>query len=318
MLEALVELLASIKGLSAPLSWVVVAAFLLGAVVERVDRERARYVLVATWIVFAVYWATMIHYFAIEQQSFIEGIGALVAIPLSIYVAYLLANGRDSLFVLSRAVALIGVVYLPFVALDALRRPLVEMVTDHTAWVIGALGFDPAVVDGLTVEGYRIAGKHHPDESTFLFWIDGEPVTSTIRIACTGVGSMAIFVGLIGAVDAPLGKKGRALAVSLPIIYGLNIVRNAFITLSLGEQALHVFPGVVKSLFAFESPLMVSYYVADRIIAQSLSVVALVVITWLVVRELPEVLVVVEDAVFLVTGREYDLGTALGVEPATE
>jgi archaeosortase A (PGF-CTERM-specific) len=125
---------------------------------------------------------------------------------------------------------------------------------------------------------------------------------------------MAIFGGLIGAVSAPWERKARALAVSIPVIYGLNLVRNVFISVGFGEQLFHVAPGVVVGAFGLEDPVMVSYIVADRIIAQSLSVVALVLITWLVVRELPEVLVVVEDGLFLLTGREYDLAAALGVD----
>jgi hypothetical protein len=58
---------------------------------------------------------------------------------------------------------------------------------------------------------------------------------------------------------------------------------------------------------------MVSYFLADRVLAQSLSVLALVAITWLVVRELPEVLTVVEDILYVLTGSEYDLGAALEV-----
>jgi archaeosortase A (PGF-CTERM-specific) len=65
--------------------------------------------------------------------------------------------------------------------------------------------------------------------------------------------------------------------------------------------------------FGIEDPYKVSYLVADRILAQSLSVVALVGITWLVVRELPELLVVVEDVLFVATGSEYDLRSAMGV-----
>jgi hypothetical protein len=63
---------------------------------------------------------------------------------------------------------------------------------------------------------------------------------------------------------------------------------------------------------------MVSYFVADRIIAQSLSVVAMLAITWIVVHELPEVLTILEDALFVFTGKEYDLAAALGVESETE
>ena len=39
----------------------------------------------------------------------------------------------------------------------------------------------------------------------------------------------------------------------------------------------------------------------------------MVAITWLVVRELPEILTVVEDLLYLVTGTEYDLTAAFGV-----
>ncbi len=108
-----------------------------------------------------------------------------------------------------------------------------------------------------------------------------------------------------------MDRKLRALALSIPIIWVLNVGRNVFIGLALGEQALHVFPGVIMALFAVSDPQMVSYFVADRVIAQSLSVVALVVITLLVVREVPEVLGIIEDLIELVTGRSYDLQGAM-------
>jgi hypothetical protein len=43
-------------------------------------------------------------------------------------------------------------------------------------------------------------------------------------------------------------------------------------------------------------------------------VVVLVALVVLVVRRLPEVLTVVEDGLFLVTGRDYELADALGVD----
>ena len=67
------------------------------------------------------------------------------------------------------------------------------------------------------------------------------------------------------------------------------------------------------SVFSLEDPYRVSYILVDRILAQSLSVVALVGITYLVVRELPEILLIIEDLLFVVTGSEYDLGSALDV-----
>lgn len=288
--------------------------FLLAVIVEQVDRDWARRVHVAAWVLFAAYLASMVQYFFFVQKSAIEGVGTLIAAPLAAAVAYHLWKGRDSLLVLSRAVAIGGLLYFPVTSLELLRRPLIETVTDHTAWLMQAIGFDPRIVSGMTVDGYTIVQKEYPYHSTFVFEGPTKPITYTIAIACTGIGSMAVFGGLIGAVPAPRGRKLRALAVSIPVIYGLNLVRNVFIGVGFGEQLFHVFPGAVMWLFGLENPVMVSYIVTDRILAQSLSVVALVGITWLVVRELPEVLLVVEDALYVATGRELDLQEALGVD----
>lgn len=294
--------------------WLVILTFLAGVLVDLHDRSIGRRVLVVAWVLFAAFWASMVPYFVFEQKSVVEGLGSVLAVPLSAVVGYHLWNGRDSLLVLSRAVAIMGLIYQPVVTLPIVRRVLIESVTDQTAGLLGLLGFQPEVVSGLYVDGLRIAEKTYPYDSTFVFRRAGRPITYTIAIACTGIGSMAIFGGLIGAVSAPWQRKARALAVSLPVIYALNLLRNVFISVGFGEQLFHVAPGIVMPLFALEEPLLVSYIVADRIIAQGLSVVALIAVTWLVVRELPEILVVVEDGLFVLTGREYDLADALGVD----
>jgi archaeosortase A (PGF-CTERM-specific) len=297
--------------------WLVIAAFVLASVVEYAgaDREWTRRLHAGTWLFFAVFWGSMIPYFIFEQKSIVEGVGAIVGVPLSAAVAYHVVAGRDSLFVLSRAVAIMGLIYFPVAAVEAIQRPLIEIVTDQTAWLMQTVGFDPRVVDGMTVDGYQIAKKTQPYESTFVFdGPDDRPITYTIVMACTGIGSMAIFGGLIGAVSAPWRRKLKALAVSIPVIYGLNIIRNVFIGVGFGEQYFQIAPGTVMWLFGLDSPVMVSYIVSDRLIAQFLSVIALIVITWLVVRELPEVLVMIEDVIYLATGRELDLRAALGVD----
>lgn len=318
MVAGSMAVLEAVGAYAEPLGWLVVALFVAGAVLERYDREYARPVVVAGWVAFGLFWLSLIHYFGIEQRSVIEGVGSVVAVPLSLYIGYVLAKGRDSLFVLSRAVALMGLTYLPFVAIPVLRQTLIEIVTDQTEFLMNLLGFQPEVVDGLTIqslsgETYQIADKTQPYDSTFAFYNSDVPITYTILIACTGIGSIAIFVGLIGAVSAPFDRKLRALAVSIPVIYALNLVRNVFIGVTFGNQMTHFFPEVVMSVFSLQDPLMVSYIVSDRIMAQSASVVALVIITWLVVRELPEVLLIIEDVLYLVTGREFDLQAALNV-----
>jgi len=311
MIEALVGVLAWVNQWADPLAWLVIATFTAGTLLEWSGwhDEWARRVTVGAWVLFSAFWFIQIYHFAVVQKSFVEGIGTLVAVPASLYVGYLLANGRDSLFVLSRSIAIMGLVFLPFETMAVLRQPLVETVTRQTEFLMGLLGYHPEVIQGTAV-----SPDYDPFRSTFQFHpAPDHKIRYTILLACTGLGSMAIFVGLIGAVRAPMGRKLRALAVSVPVIYALNLVRNVFIGLSFGKQYLQLYPDLVLTLFASSDPYRVSYFLADRVIAQVLSVGILVGITWLVVRELPEVLVIVEDLLYLLTGTEYDLESALGV-----
>jgi archaeosortase A (PGF-CTERM-specific) len=98
--------------------------------------------------------------------------------------------------------------------------------------------------------------------------------------------------------------------MTVSVIYVLNLFRNVFIAVSFGQQRMQIAPELVMTLFGLSDPQMVSYYVADRILAQTGSVVVLVGITWLLVRELPEITILVEDLLFLITGTEYDLAGA--------
>jgi archaeosortase A (PGF-CTERM-specific) len=295
---------------SEPLMWLVLAAFLGSAVLLQVDEAWARRVAVAGWGFFAVFWLVLVPHFALTQKSIIEGVGGLAAVPLSLYAGYLLWNGRDSLFVLTRAVGLMGVIYVPFVTIDPLRQALVEVTTDQTAFLLSTLGIDHQVVAGLTHDGYQIADKQYPYDSTFWFDDGSAPISYNILLACTGMGSIAIFGGGILAVKAPWRRRLRAFAMMAGIIYVLNLFRNVFIAVSFGQQRMQIAPDLVMSLFGLTDPRMVSYYVADRILAQTGSVLALVVLTYFLVKELPEITVLVEDLLFLVTGTEYDLTEA--------
>ena len=307
------------------LAWLVVAAFVAGAVADRIARRRAtgsgdpettraaRLLSAGAWALFALFWLLLVPHFAFEQKSFVEGLLCLAAVPACLSAGSRLLAGRDSLFVLSRAVAAMGLIYLPFETIPALtvagttlpapRGVLMETVAAQTGTLMNALGYHPELIRGsrgyLNTYRFVTAGGHRLEFSVIL--------------ACTGVGSMAIFGGLVAAVRAPLRRKLRALAASIPIIYGLNLLRTTFIGIAFGTQSLQLFVDEVLFLFGASDAHMVSFFLSDRVISQVLAVVALVGVTYLVVRELPELLVVVEDALYVLTRREYDLAEALDV-----
>ncbi|WP_435066597.1 archaeosortase A [Haloplanus sp. C73] len=300
------------------LAWAVVGLFLLGVLLRWRESDHARTATVGAWAVFAVFWAALVPHFAFVQKSFVEGFLSLAAVPASLYVGYLLYDGRDSLFVLSRAVAVMGVVYLPFETIPALtvwglslpspRYVLIAHTTGQTQWAMELLGYSPTLVEG--EQGYL---------NTFKFVTEGgHTILFSIILACTGLGSIAIFVGLIAAVEAPLGRKFRALAIAVPIIYVLNIARTTFIGLVFGKQYMQWFVDEVLFLFGGTDPYKVSFYLSDRVISQVLAVVALVGVTYLVVRELPELLTIVEDVLYLITREEYDLRETLDLPERTD
>jgi archaeosortase A (PGF-CTERM-specific) len=280
------------------LAWVTIGLFVAGVLAHRRDERVGRAVTAVAWVVFGAFWAILVPHFAFEQQSIVEGVLSALAVPVSAYTGYVLWTGRETLMTLSKGVAVMGLVYLPASTLPWLSTFLVETVTRQIEWGIGLLGYETTVLEQ---DGVR---------NTFEFESEAGLYRTHIVFACTGIGSMTIFAGLVAAVDAPLRRKARAMAIVIPIIWVLNIVRNVFIALAHGYQwfAQPYLQEPVMFLFGESNPELVSFLVADRIIAQTLSVVALIAILGLVVRELPELKAVVNDVLYLLTGSDYGLG----------
>jgi archaeosortase A (PGF-CTERM-specific) len=309
------------------MAWIVIGLFVLAGLVEWYGRrtsvdlmDTARWIAVAAWVGFGLFWLNLFPAFAFEHQSFVEGILSLAAFPACLYAAKLLHDGRDTLFVLTRAVAVMGLIYLPFETIPAItvagttlpapRQFLIEFVTTLTGGLISLFGYSPTLIE--SSEGYMATYR----------WVldDGHIYNVSIVLACTGLGSIAIFGGLIAAVRAPLSRKLRGLAIAVPIIFVLNVFRTAFISIVSGNQLMHWFPEAILFLFGETDPYRVSFLLSDRVISQLLAVVALIGITYLVARQIPELLTILEDILYMLTGEEHDLQNALELprEPAVD
>ena len=291
------------SALTDALAWVVIVAFAASAIFERRDTDRSRTAATGAWVLFAVFWALLVPHFAFTQRSIIEGLLSAVAVPASLYVAVLIWTGRRSFATITEAVAIMGVIYLPFEMIALLRGGAIETVTRNVEFLLASFGFDPTVVTG--PNGLR---------STFVFvGEDGHRFTTRVLLACTGIGSSATVSGLVMALDAPLRRRLAGVAIAVPIIYALNVFRVAFIALAHGYQWFAGWQDPIFLLFGTSDPNMVSYLVADRVLAQSASVFALVVITLALLRVVPELSTIVEDVLFLLTGDDYDVDSRLGV-----
>lgn len=285
-------------------AWVVVLAFTGTVVVDARDRDTARYLAASAWIGFGVFWLLLVPQFAFHMKSVIEGALSIVALPVCWYVAYLHLQGRDSLFLVSRAIAFMGLFYLPFASIPFLRQFLVEAVSAQTNALIQAIGYAPTFT----------AAEETGFMSGFVFTNStGRRFYTYLVLACTGIGSMSIFAGLISSVTTPLRRKLRVFGLVIVIIWMLNLLRNAFIAIAFGRQWFQqdVLVNIVTTYVGYQDPGLTSFFVADRIISQSFSIVALIGITWFVVREIPELLTAVEDVLFVLSGNEYDLQTSI-------
>ncbi len=66
-----------------------------------------------------------------------------------------------------------------------------------------------------------------------------------IILACTAIQSMAIFVGVVGAVRVEWRRWLAAFLISVPVIYVLNLGRNMFVISSFGNQWFQILPDMV-------------------------------------------------------------------------
>lgn len=287
------------------LAWIAIAAFVAALLVRwRGAAGPARSLGAVAWVAFGTYWLSMVPHYYYDIQSPLQTILALAALPLCVYAGYLLFGGRDSLFVLTKAVAIMGLIYLPAETIPVVRQWLIETSAIHTHSGMELLGYSPGLNEG--VNGYESRFNFDSDET-----VTGR--TTYIVMACTGLGSMAIFGGLIASVTAPLKRKAAAFALAISVIWFLNLVRNVFIGLATpwGWFQQDWLVSFMTTYMGAEAN-RVSYLVAHNYISQLLSVVALVGITFLVIKILPEVLRPLEEVLFVLTGTEYDLEHALG------
>jgi len=289
------------------LAWSAIAAFVAAMFLEwRGAVDPARYLAAGAWVVFGVFWLTMVPHYYLEVKSPIQTLLTLAALPLCVYAGYLLFQGRESMLVLSNAIAFMGLFYLPAETIPLVRTWLIETTAAQTHFGMELLGHSPGITEGSN--GYMSKFAFDPNET-----VTGR--TTYIVISCTGIGSMAIFGGLIAAVNAPLKRKVTPFVLSIGVIWFLNLVRNVFIGLASPwgwfQQAPFVY---VVTEFMGAPAERTSYLVAHNFIAQSLSIVALLGITYLVVQLLPEVFAPLEEVLYILTGTEYDLADALGQE----
>jgi archaeosortase A (PGF-CTERM-specific) len=290
-----------------PFAWIVIASFVIATLVHKrspfgkdLPVLKPRHAATGAWLLFAIFWLLLVPHFAFVQKSYIEGFLSAAAVPASLYTAYLVGTEKRDLSTLTQSIALMGLIYVPFLTVAPLQEWLIEATTNNAEWLLTVLGYSPAIVAGDL--GYQ---------NTFRFVLpNSHRIEVSVILACTGIGSMSVVSGLITSTNASLSRKLHAAAIAIPVIYLANILRVAFIAVAFGKQWFQVYVQEILFLFGASDPYLVSYFVSDRIISQSLSVVVLVGLVWALLRVVPELFEVVEDVAYIATGNEYQIRQA--------
>lgn len=227
------------------------------------------------WIAMSTAVVLLGPHFWIHQQSVIQSVLSVAGGFGGLYLSYLIANGEMKLRQTTVLCTLSSFLLLLVYTIQPVQWALIELVADNTMSILHLLGYTVALEN--STGGIKI------------IFVDQTPQLFTkLVVACTGIGSIALFVGLAGAIDK-ISMQMRVLIalMATTIIYLLNIVRNVFIAAAYGQQWFHIAPEYVGMIFG-RSDEWVSFYIADKVLAQTGAVIVLVLLAIMILKYLPK------------------------------
>lgn len=265
--------------LQSALPFIAIALFLMALLFHRKESDDVFY---SSWfgkLVGALGWVSFACYCYFETlrclllEDYVRTSFALIFLAFSLLLAFLLmttSEKRDADLVLTiTKVALItAVFYFPFSEFALLGDLLIFVTAKLSVMMLNLLNVGVYMVPPSSI--YSTSSSFHEVY---------KPIE--IILACTAIQSMALFTGVVFGVTAPIRRKLKAFCVSVPVIYGLNILRNALVGAAYFEQW-------------FGSPLH-SFFIAHEVLARIGSMIALIAIAYAVFVILPEALDLIED-----------------------
>jgi len=232
----------------------------LGFLAFLIPGRHRKYAAIVGWVFIVLFlFATLPEYFA--ENNFLYPIMAILAVPfLYITIKYLLAEDIRVHY-LSRAAAIAFLIYFPFAIDDytqisGLGTWLIGMVVSQVVWLLNLLNYP------VTLDAWNIIACHG-------FRVE-------IILACTGIQSIAIMLGVAAAVPTTFRQKVFAFLLVAPTIYILNLFRNVFVIMAYTGQWFPYYPDIAgNGEVGYES-----FFWAHNVIAEMLALVLLILIAY--------------------------------------
>ncbi len=265
--------------LQSALPFIAIAFFLLALLSRRKESDGVFY---SSWfgkLVGALGWVSFAGYCYFETLrclllgDYVRTSFALIFLAFSLLLAFLLMTtsekgDADLVLTITKVALITAVFYFPFSEFALLGDLLIFVTAKLSVMMLNLLNVGVYIVPPSSI--YSTSSSFHEVY---------KPIE--IILACTAIQSMALFTGVVFGVTAPIGRKLKAFCVSVPVIYGLNILRNALVGAAYFEQW-------------FGSPLH-SFFIAHEVLARIGAMIALIVIAYVVFVILPEALDLIED-----------------------
>jgi archaeosortase A (PGF-CTERM-specific) len=217
--------------------------------------EGRKYAAILGWTAMVFFLIAEIPYY-LSQNNILYPTLAVLAIPFLLVTSRRLLREDKSILALSRASAVAFLIYAPFAYLPPLGDFLIGVVTGQVISLVDAIS-RPA-----TLLAWNLLGRNG-------FRIE-------IILACTGIQSMAIMLGVAGAVKTTIRQKVAAFLLVVPTIYILNLIRNVFVIIAYTDQWFPYLPGIASNgEWGYES-----FFWAHNIMAEGGALIALIAIAY--------------------------------------
>ena len=198
------------------------------------------------------------------ENNFVYPAMTVAAIPFLAITARRLLAGDARVEALTRGAAVAFVIYAPFEFIAPLGDWLIGTVVGQLAWLLAAIGFPVSLWAWNTFihNGFRVE----------------------IILACTGIQSIAIMLGVAFAVPATLRQRALTFLFVAPVIYVLNLFRNVFVIIAYTDQWFPYLPEIAgNGELGYES-----FFWAHNVLAELGALAALILIAWVLFRLIPE------------------------------
>jgi archaeosortase A (PGF-CTERM-specific) len=211
-----------------------------------IKRNINKLLIIAGYTLFSSYWLAQVPYF-IKVNDFANALFCSLALPFFAYISnyeFISFNRKENvrhLRFLAGWVFFAGLIYFSIEKIPFLTENLIRVCAGQSVALVNTFGYNY----------YVGTVSYYPELS---FPIEETHQNIMLILACTGIQSIAIFTGAIICAKAQLKRKIYAFFATAPVIWFLNLVRNAGIiygdSIGIDVNFAHNYIGKIGSLIA--------------------------------------------------------------------